>query len=176
MAREINLNPTPEDRLIHAVDETLQSWMDYIRYCRDSDFYREAIRDGIPREEAAVLTLLWTYLNTFSLRDRQRIENDVELFYFYAQGFLKELSPFRYNRSGYDANMRAVFLGKIRSVLKEIKKAPDRKAAEETYMFLSALVRCTSSEEYIFQTCDLYRRYLFRFRPKAKRPEIDFQI
>ncbi|KAB2934695.1 MAG: hypothetical protein F9K24_02665 [Leptonema illini] len=176
MARELQLQATPENRLIHSVDETLHSWMDYIRYCMDSDFYREARRDGISRQDSAVLTLLWTYLSTFSLRDRERIENDVDSFYFYAKGFLNELSPFRYNRGGYDPTMRAVFMGKIRAVLKDVKAAALHEEGRETYEFLCAIVRYTSSEDYICRAYDLYRRYLFRFRPKVQRPRVDFQI
>lgn len=176
MSRELQQPTTPESRLIRSVDETLQSWMDYIRYCKDSNFYRAARRDGISPQDSAVLTLLWTYLNTFSLRDRERIENDVDSFYFYAKGFLNELSPFRYNRNGYDRTMRAIFLGKIRAVLKDVKAAALHEDGQETYEFLCAIVRYTSSEDYICRAYDLYRRYIFRFRPKVQRPQVDFQI
>ncbi|MBW7856756.1 MAG: hypothetical protein H3C43_00250 [Leptonema sp. (in: Bacteria)] len=156
------------------VDDMLRSWMEYIDFCKDSSFFKAARQDGIKLKEAAVLTLLWTYLNTFSTADRHRIENDSELFYHYAKGFLTELSPFRYHSKGYDRKTRAMFLGKIRNILKHSLENAERE--REQYEFFCAIVRFTSSEDYIYEAYDLYRQYIFRFRPKIKNIDFNFDI
>lgn len=156
------------------VDEMLSSWMEYIDFCKDSSFFKAARRDGIKLHDATILTLLWSYLSTFSMADRHRIENDSELFYYYANGFLTELSPFRYHPKGYDRKTRTLLLGKIRHILKHSLQNPERE--REQYEFFCAIVRFTSSEDYIYKAYDLYRRYIFRFRPKIDNLGFSFDI
>ena len=188
---DIDPQPTADDRddrVEQNVDEILHSWMDFIHYCADSDFFQEARDRGLPLQDAAVLTLLWTYIGTFSLGDREEIENDVEKFYKYAKSFLDELSPFRYHSKDYDPAHRAMYLGRIRSVLKDFKnrgcnlhhgeysKMDAGISCAACYEFLSAIVRYTSSEDYIVKAYDLYRQYMFRRRPKSHSMDFDFHI
>ena len=67
-------------------------------------------------------------------------------------------------------------MDKIRAVLKDVKAPALHEEGRESYDFLCAIVCYTSSGDYICRAYDLYRRYLFRFRPKALRPRVDFQI
>lgn len=153
-----------------AVEASIESWLEFCNYALTSDYYKNALESMKNREKAARVTLLWTYLNTFSEKDRKLAEEDVELFYRYAKGFIDELAMARYRPGGYDRDTRAVFLGKIKSVLRAQKSEDGNVHNEDMYLLLKNIVRFCSNLEFIIESYDLYKDHMFRRRPAVERP------
>lgn len=152
------------------VEASIESWMDFVEYALASDFYKEALEKLGDANRASRITLLWTYLNTFSERDRKKAEGDAEFFYFYAKGFIDELATCRYRKDGYyDRDTRSLFLGKIKAVL-AAQKEQGRMIRPIRYLFLTHVVRFCSNLDFIIQSYDMYKDYLFRLRSTVERP------
>lgn len=167
--------PTPEKKYIKAVDSTLETWHDLIEFCIRSEFYNNCLENRYSKKIAAKMTVVWAYLLTFSYYDRIKLESDPEYFYQYASSFVRELAPFKYNKEGYDREGRAIFLKKIKSVLKALKRNKKDPLNEDRYIFLEQIIRLFSKEEEFCEAYDLYKSYIFRFRPKLKET-YDYQI
>ncbi|MCB1171189.1 MAG: hypothetical protein KDK25_12675 [Leptospiraceae bacterium] len=152
------------------VEASIDSWMDFVEYALASDFYKEAVEKLGDPNRASRITLLWTYLNTFSEKDRRKAEEDPEFFLFYARGFIDELATCRYRKSGYyDRDTRSLFLGKIKAVLRAQKE--DGKIIRPVrYIFLTHVVRFCSNLPFIIESYDMYKDYLFRLRSRVERP------
>ncbi len=134
----------------------------------ETEFYQVALeRTGDPRE-AAGLTLLRNYISTFAPDERERLESDVEYFYKYADGFIKELAAYRYSKSGYDSEVRALFFGKIRALLDEQKDDQGRVVDRNKYEFIRSIVKFCSSLDHIIQVHDRYKTFLFREMPQIR--------
>lgn len=154
-----------------AVEASIESWMDFCEYALTSEYYKNALESVKDRETAARVTLLWTYLNTFSVNDRKMAEEEPEVFYRYATGFIDELAMARYRPQGYDKDTRAVFLGKIKKVLKA-QKGPDGELSNpDMFLFLKTIVRFCSNLDFIITSYDHYKDHMFRHRPAVVRPQ-----
>lgn len=151
---------------LNTVETSIQTWMLFCTESLKSDFYRFALEKTANMNRAAALTLLRNYLSTFSDSERARLETDAEFFYGYAKGFIEELSPFRYNPSGYDRNARGLFLSKIRALLRSQKNEDGKIKDKEFYVFVQNIVRICSSLNYILKVHDEYREFLFRDMPQ----------
>lgn len=146
-----------------SVESTIESWMDFCQESIRSPFYQHALASTGNREKAAALTLFWLYLNTFPDSDRERIENDPDLFLEYARSFIRELAPFRYKREGYNRAGRKLLLGKIRRVSREFRSGDP--SDQEMLTFFRNIVRFCSSLDFIVHAYDEYRSHRFRNRP-----------
>lgn len=152
------------------VEASIESWMAFVEYALASDFYKEALEKLGDAGRASRITLLWTYLNTFSEKDRRRAEEDPEFFYFYARGFIDELATCRYRREGYyDHDTRSLFLGKIKAVLRA-QMEEGKVVRPVRYLFLTHVVRFCSNLSFIIESYDMYKDYMFRLRSRVERP------
>lgn len=165
---------TPEKKYIKAVDSALETWHDLIEFCIKSEFYKNCLENRYSKKISAKMTLVWAYLLTFPHYDRIRLENDPEFFFQYASSFVKELAPFKYNKDGYNKEGRTIFLKKIKSVLKALKRNYDP-LNEDRYIFLQQIIHLFSREDKFCEAYDLYKNFIFRFRPKLKET-YDYQI
>lgn len=159
------LPPLTIDEL-NTVETSVSTWIDFIDGSMNSEFYKIALARGGNAEEAAALTLLHSYLSTFLHEERRKVEKDVELFYHYAKGFIDELAPYRYHAAGYHANIRASFMGKIKSLLAAQKKN-GKIVDRERYTFIRTIVKFCSSLDYIIRIHDRYKAFLFRELPQV---------
>lgn len=166
---------TPESRYIKAVNSTLETWHDLIEFCITSEFYKSCLENQYSKKIAAKMTLVWAYLLTFSYYQRIKLESDAEYFYHYASSFVRELSPFKYNKTGYDIEGRKIYLKKIKSVLKALKQNKDDKQNIDRYIFLEQIIHLFSSVDKFCEAYDLYKNFIFRFRPKLKE-NYEYQI
>lgn len=155
---------------LNTVETSVDGWRDFIEFSMNSEFYAVALERTGDVERAAALTLLRNYLSTFAAGEQVALETNVEEFFRYAEGFIKELAPYRYSRSGYDAGIRAAFIGKIRTLLAEQKDAEGRVIRPDRYTFIRTLVKFCSSLDYIIHVHDDYKRFLFRELPQTRRP------
>lgn len=153
---------------LNTVETSVETWRDFIELSMNSEFYTLVRRHTGDNELAAALTLLRNYISIFSEEEQRRVENNVEEFYRYAQGFINELSPYRYSRSGYNDRVRSAFIGKIRTLLRGQKEPSGRIINPERYTFIRTLVRFCSSLEYIISVHDRYKQFLFRDWPQLK--------
>lgn len=167
--------PTPEKKYIQAIDSTLETWKDLIDFCIHSEFYKKCLEYNYSKKISAKMTLVWAYLLTFSYNKRLELENDPEIFYFYASNFIKELSPFRYNKHGYNKEGRKILMGKIKSVLKYLKSNQDDPLNYDRYVFLEQIVHLFTSEDKFCSAYDLYKNFVFRYRPQLKE-KFDYSI
>ena len=152
------------------VEASIESWMDFVEYALASDFYKEALDKLGDPNRASRITLLWTYLNTFSEKDRIRAEEDAEFFLFYARGFIDELATCRYRKEGnYDSETRSLFLGKIKAVLRA-QTEEGKIVRPVRYIFLTHVVRFCSNMTFIIESYDMYKDYMFRLRSRVERP------
>lgn len=158
--------PTPEKKYIQAIDSTLKTWEDLIDFCIHSEFYQKCLEYNYSKEISAKMTLVWAYLLTFSYNKRLELEHNPEVFYFYASNFIKELSPFRYNKNGYNREGRKILMGKIKSVLKYLKSNQEVILNQDRYIFLEQIVHLFTSEDKFCSAYDLYKNFIFRNRPK----------
>ncbi len=159
---------TPDNRYIKSFHSTLETWNDLIEFCLQSEFYKKCLEDLKSKNLCAQITLIWAYLHTFSYYQRVRLEEDAELFYQYAESFVRELSPYKYSPyEDYDSEGRKIFLSKIRKVLKQLKSQNDEKN-KNRYFFLKNIIHLFSSVDKMVQGYDLYKSYVFRYRPKIK--------
>ncbi len=166
---------TPESKYIKAVDSTLETWHDLIEFCISSEFYKSCLEHQYSKKISAKMTLVWAYLLTFSYNQRMKLHDDPEYFYHYASSFVRELSPFKYNKNGYDAEGRKIFLKKIKSVLKALKHNQDDNLNVDRYIFLEQIIHLFSDVNKFCDAYDLYKNFMFRFRPKLKE-NYDYQI
>ncbi len=157
---------TPEKKYIQAVDSTLQSWEDLIEFCINSEFYKKCLENNYNKKISAKMTLVWAYLLTFSFTERMKLIEEPEIFYHYASNFIKELTPFRYNKNGYDREGRKIFLGKIKSVLLNLKSNTSDPLNEDRFVFLEQIIHLFTSEDQFCLAYDLYKNFIFRFRPQ----------
>lgn len=158
--------PTPEKKYIQAIDSTLQSWEDLIEFCISSEFYKKCLEYNYSKKISAKMTLVWAYLLTFSYFERIKLIEQPEMFYFYTSNFIKELTPFRYNKCGYNREGRKIFLGKIKSVLHSLKSNVSDPLNEDRFIFLEQIVHLFTSEDQFCSAYDLYKNFIFRIRPK----------
>lgn len=160
--------PTPEKKYIQAINSTLETWIDLIDFCVQSEFYKKCLEYNYSKKISAKMTLVWAYLLTFSFYQRVQLEENPEMFYSYCSSFIKELSPFRYNKQGYDQQGRKIFLAKIKSVLKHLKNNQSDPINQDRYIFLEQIIHLFTSEEQFCLAYDLYKNFMFRVRPKLK--------
>ena len=153
---------------LNTVETSVDTWTDFIEASMTSEFYDAALKHTTDLELAASLTLLHNYLSTFGEDEQRRIESNVEEFYKYAEGFINELAPFRYSQDGYDEDIRAAFIGKIRSLLAAQKDEAGKVIHEDKYIFIRTLVKFCSSLDYIISVHDRYKQYLFRDLPQLR--------
>jgi len=164
---------TVEIEKLNTVATSVESWLEFCEYSMQTPFYRLAMERLKDPEKAAALTLLRSYLSTFSQLERLRLERDAEYFYGYARGFINELATYRYSKDGYDHAVRAVFIGKIRKLLNEQKGESGAIKDYARYVFIRTIVRFCSSLAYILEIHDLYKEFLFRELPQvplSRRP------
>lgn len=156
---------------LNTVETSVEIWLDFVDVCMSSDFYEVAIERTHDHEKSAALTLLRNYLGTFEEGERKRIEDSPELFYHYANGFINELSPYRYKKDGYDKDIREAFLSKIKTLLSQQKDKNGVIIHKDRYVFIRTIVKICSSLDYIIKIYDYYRKYMFReFAQLVKRP------
>ncbi len=153
---------------LNTVDTSVQTWLDFVDASMTSGFYDLAYARNHDAEEAAAFTLLRNYIGTFAPGERRRLESDVEYFYKYAEGFINELAPYRFNPKGYIRTIRAAFLGKIKILLREQKDAAGKIKDANRYVFIRTIVRFCSSLDYIIEIHDRYKEFLFRELPQVR--------
>ncbi|MCR9144350.1 MAG: hypothetical protein NXI24_19035 [bacterium] len=161
--------PTPTIEELNTVETSVDTWEYFIDVSMESNFYQKALAHTGDQELAASLTLLRSYISTFTLEEQKLIEGDVEEFYRYAKGFIKELAPYRYKKEGYNIAVRAAFFGKIRTLLASQKDAKGKIANHDKYIFIRTLVKFCSSLGYILNVHDKYKQFLFRDLPQLQR-------
>lgn len=153
---------------LNTVETSVETWLDFCNESMKSQFYRVALERTRDPQQAAAMTLLRNYIGTFAKTERARLETDPEYFYKYAKGFIDELAPYRYHAAGYDADVRAAFIGKIRSLLRA-QKDGHRLLNQNQYDFIRTIVRFCSSLAFICQVHDQYKRFLFRELPQIRQ-------
>lgn len=158
----------PSIEELNTVETSVDTWAYFIDTSMASNFYRNAREYTGNVELAAALTLLRSYISTFTREEQSRIEGDVDEFYRYAEGFIKELAPYRYRKEGYNIAIRAAFIGKIRTLLAAQKDANGKVLNEDKYIFIRTLVKFCSSLDYILSAHDRYKQYLFRELPQHR--------
>lgn len=164
----MTVSPPPTIDELNTVQTSLETWQYFIDVSMESNFYSVAREHTSNLELAASLTLLRSYISTFSPEEQKLIEGDVEEFFRYAKGFIDELAPYRYKKSGYNTAIRAAFIGKIR-VLLAAQKNPDGSIANrDKYIFIRTLVKFCSSLGYIVNVHDKYKQFLFRDLPQLQ--------
>lgn len=151
---------------LNTVETSVQMWLDFCNESINSPFYRVVKEYTGDIEKAASLTLLRNYLSIFSPIERSRLESDVEYFYKYAKGFINELAPYRYSSEGYDREIRAAFISKIKTLLAAQRK--EDPVHNERYIFIQTIVRFCSSLDYIIRVHDRYKQFLFRDLPLVR--------
>lgn len=153
---------------LNTVDTSVQTWLDFVDASMTSGFYEVAYKRNHDAVEAAGFTLLRNYIGTFAPEERSRLESDVEYFYKYAEGFINELAPYRFNRKGYIRTVRAAFLGKIKQLLREQKDENGKVKDPNRYVFIRTIVHFCSSLDYIVRVHDRYKEFLFREMPQIR--------
>lgn len=150
---------------LNTVTTSVETWLDFIDFSMQSDFYKNC-SSRIGPEDAAAFTLLQNYIATFSPSEQKQIENDVHEFYRLAESFIRELSPYRYNKNGYNKTIRAAFIHKIKLLLNSQKDEKGKIIHREKYIFIRTIVKFCSSLNYIIFIHDKYKQYLFRVQPQ----------
>ncbi len=158
--------PTIEE--LNTVETSVDTWTYFIDTSMASNFYKRALEYTDDVELAASLTLLRSYISTFTREEQSRIEGDGEEVYRYAKGFIKELAPYRYKKEGYNAPIRAAFIGKIRTLLAAEKDEHGQVRDGDKDIFIRTLVKFCSSLGYILNVHDQYKQYLFRELPQHR--------
>lgn len=153
---------------LNTVETSVETWIDFCTASLQSDFYRLTLQKTGSIERAAALTLLNNYISTFSPSERERLERDAEFFYGYARGFIEELAPFRYSKSGYDPGVRSAFMSKIKALLRAQKNPDGSYKDKERYIFVETIVRICSSLDFIIKVHDDYKEFLFRELPQFR--------
>ena len=163
----LDFNPSE----LNTVETSLASWQDFIEASIASDFFKQSCELSQDIEKAASLTLLHQYINIFEEEARKKVLEDAEIFYEYAKGFIEELAPYRYNSKGYDARIRTLYLGKIRSLLREERDQEGKIRNKNHYEFVRALVKFLSSLDYVIAAYDHYKEYRFRILAQTQSDE-----
>ena len=157
---EVNINQ------VHEVETSIKGWQTFIDASMASDFFQEAYENTKNIEKATALTLLDQYISIFEKDLQKKILEDVEVFYSYAKNFIEELSPYRYNKKGYDATVRTIYISKIRKLLQQQKNAEGKIIDIARYEFIRTLVKFLSSLSYVIAVHDNYREYRYRIYPQ----------
>ena len=147
----MTVSPTIEE--LNTVEPSVETWEYFIDASMQSEFYALVRGHSRDVELAAALTLLRSYISTFSQEEQRRI---------------KELAPYRYKKDGYNTAVRAAFIGKIRTLLAAQKNADGSIANPDKYTFIRTLVKFCSSLGYILTVHDKYKQFLFRDLPQLK--------
>lgn len=147
----------PIDEL-NTISTSIDTWLEFCDICLKSEFYDIAFKKTGNAQLAAALTLLHNYIHTFRPEERIRLENEDDYFYKYAESFINELAPFRYNKNGYNTKMRTRFLGKIRFLLVAQKDEKGNIINKNQYEFIRAIVRFCSSLRYIIKVFSTYKK------------------
>lgn len=171
-----------KEQVREIVEASMEGWTVFIETGLDSRFYREAsARVGEGR--AARITLLYFYLNTYSLEEQERLEHDVEWFLHHAAAFLREIYPKHANPPEFHAASRRVFQramhGIFRRRVSDASVRPARKRELEdlhnfdqpridpdAHAFMRGMLTLLSSVNAIIDAYDDYREYMFRFYPQ----------
>lgn len=153
---------------LNTVETSVETWQLFIEGSIDSEFYQQA-HAIMSAEDAAALTLLRNYIATFSPDEQKKIEAEAEEFYHYAHGFIEELAPYRYNKAGYNGEVRAAFLAKIKTLLQNQKDESGKIIFPRRYAFTKAIVKFCSSLDFIIKVHDRYKQYLFRDMPQIQK-------
>lgn len=163
----LDFNPLEQNTL----ETSVASWREFIEASMASDFFKQSYAISQDIEKAASLTLLHQYINIFEEDARKKVLQDVEVFYEYARGFIEELAPYRYNSKSYDAHIRSLYLGKIRSLLREERSRKGKIRNRKHYEFVRTLVKFLSSLDYVVAVYDRYKEYRFRILPQIRSRE-----
>ena len=147
---------------LNTAETSVKGWQDFIEACMASEFYKQSYELSQDIEKAASLTLLHKYINIFEEEERQKVLEDAEVFYEYANGFIEELAPYRYNSKGYDARIRTLYLSKIRGLLRKERDRKGKIRDQKRYEFVRVLVKFLSSLDYAIAAYDRYKEYRFR--------------
>lgn len=153
---------------LNTVETSVQTWLEFVDASMTTGFYEIAYKRNQDPTEAAAFTLLRNYIGTFAPEERSRLESDVEYFYKYAEGFINELAPYRFNKKGYIRTIRAAFLGKIKTLLRNQKDENGKIKDPDRYVFIRTIVHFCSSLDFIIQMHDRYKEFLFREMPQIR--------
>ena len=144
----------------------LEGWNSYIEMGLDSEFYELASRSLSPCQ-AAQVTLLKLYLDTFPAAERRRLEEDGLLFYESAGSFIKALQPcpreLEEELQIEECDIKALFLREIRELLKTRSGSG---MTRDRHAFLRAALHLSTSLTHIIETHDLYKEFMFRVYPQ----------
>lgn len=153
---------------LNTVETSAETWLEFCEMSMASDFYKLVLKRTKNPTNAAALTLLQNYLSTFGKEEQARLEADGELFYKYAEAFINELAPYRYSKEGYNSEVRAAFIGRIRTLLNKQRDAKGNVIDRNKYEFIRIIVKFCSSISYIIQSYDEYKRFIFRDMPQMR--------
>ncbi len=155
---------------LNTVETSVSTWQDFIDASMQSDFFCQAYEITGNIKKAASLTILDQYIRIFEESTSTEALEDEKVFYGYAKGFIEELAPYRYNKAGnYKADTRALFLGKIRKLLRQQKDKNNLLIDENRYEFIRVLIKFLSSLNYILQVYSSYKEYRFTILPQTRR-------
>ncbi|MGJ4747267.1 hypothetical protein ACQV5M_12980 [Leptospira sp. SA-E8] len=146
---------------LHKIQTTKSSWQDFVEYSIQTPFYTETKAKTQSLVEAIQLTLFHDYLSTFSAEEKSEFLSSPDAFQASAQKFVNILEGVRYSQSGYNQKERSLFLGMLKSLLKEHKVDENGERKElERYHFYRCIIRFCSDKDYIFRVYEKYKSYL----------------
>ncbi|PJZ69451.1 hypothetical protein CH373_15245 [Leptospira perolatii] len=144
---------------LHRIETTKSSWKDFVEYSIGTPFYIQAKENTGSLVESIQLALFHDYLSTFSEEERRRYLSDETEFLRSAQAFVDILENTRYAKSGYNKSDRSLFLGMVKSLLKEYMDSEGNVIDLERYHFYRCIVRFCSNLEYIHRVYDRFKTY-----------------
>ncbi|TGK04131.1 hypothetical protein EHQ53_02995 [Leptospira langatensis] len=146
---------------LHKIQTTKSSWHDFVEYSIRTPFYTETKAKTQSLVEAIQLTLFHDYLSTFSEEEVKKFLSSPEAFHVSAESFVNILEGVRYSQEGYNERERAMFLGMLKSLLRENKPDPNEGVEElERYHFYRCIIRFCSDLDYILRVYEKYKTYI----------------
>ena len=153
------------DSLSAYVDAGEEAWRVFMEAGLSSSFYYTA-REHLEPFDAAAITLLKSYLDTFFPRDRALVEGDPDCFYRYASAFLREISMPELAHAP-ELPARRLLMARARKLCKQWKPAGST-ASVDRRAFIAAMLRMCASLECIIHARDVYKEYMFRIYPQLR--------
>ncbi len=171
------------EQIQEIVQASMEGWTVFIETGLDSEFYREA-SGRVGEVRAARITLLYFYLNTYSLEEQERLEHDVEFFLQHAARFLREVHPMHTNPPEFRTASRRVFQRAMHGIFRRRLADASVRATRrfdldedlhrfdlpridlDAHAFMRGMLKLMSSVDAVIDAYDDYREYMFRFYPQ----------
>lgn len=148
---------------IQGSEVTEATWLNFINNAMASDIYHEVIAKTGDSSLAAAVILLDSYFDGLSNEEKVLLLRNEELFAGFAEQFTALVQGIRYDKNGYDRQLRQSYLAMIKKLLRQ-QYQDGKLKYNNRYEFIKTVVKFTSEANFVLECYNRYKNFYLQIR------------